>query len=151
MSRHPSSAAIQEAQSLLLKTLGCESEAKRKRRGMPEPKVSEEDARPLATTRGRTLLHQVSRRVDKLLRGRKDQADALLSVIRLGKLGVMPGHLPVLPSARTLYRICKRGRVTSRAEAALVESVLRNTELVCQLGTHAQALGNALDAWQRHS
>ena len=147
MPRPPSSAAIREAQSLLLKSVGYESAASRRKRGLSAPSISEAEARPLANGEGLTLLRQVSRRVDGFLRDRKDQADALLSVIRLREFGVMPKHLPVLPSARTLQRVSNRGRVASRAEASLVESVLRNAELAYHLGENAEALGIALDAW----
>jgi hypothetical protein len=94
------------------------------------------------------LLRQVSRRVDTMLKNRKDQSDALLSLVKMLEFGVHPKHLPVLPSARALVRICSRGQVVSRAEQALVQSVLRNSDLVCHLGQNAEALGQALDAWQ---
>ena len=148
MPRHPSATAIREARSLLLKAMSYESEAKRKKRALPEPIVGDEEAMPLATGEGLKLLRQVARRVDWFLREQKDQADALLTVIRLRESGVLPEHLPVLPSARTLLRICTRGRVTSRKEAALVIRVLHNEELACYLGENAEALGKALDAWQ---
>jgi hypothetical protein len=147
MPRQPSSAAIREAQSLLLKTLGYESEQKRRRHGLPPPVVTESEASKLASGEGLKLLRQVGRRVDGFLKERKDQSDALLSVIRLRELGVLPKHLPVLPSARMLVRVCNRGRAASAREATLVLRVLKNPELVGLLGENAEVLGRALDEW----
>jgi hypothetical protein len=152
MPRHPSSAAIREAQSLLLKTLGYESEQKRRRHGLSPPVVTEAEASKLASGEGLKLLRQVGRRVDGFLKERRDQSDALLSVVRLREFGVLPKHLPVLPSARMLVRVCDRGRAASAREAALVEAalvlrVLKNPELVGLLGENAEVLGRALDGW----
>jgi hypothetical protein len=147
MPRQHSSAAIREAQSLLLKTLGYESEQKRRRHGFPPPVVTEAEASKLASGEGLKLLRQVGRRVDGFLRERKDQSDALLSVVRLREFGVLPKHLPVLPSARMLVRVCSRGSAASAKEANLVLRVLKNPELVGLLSENAEVLGRALDGW----
>ena len=60
---------------------------------------------------------------------------------------MLPKHLPVLPTARKLARICERGRVISHTEASLLLSVLKNSDLVMLLGPNAELVGQVLDTW----
>ena len=149
MPRQPSQRSLDVARSLLQKSLNHEFTRKRQNKPPPLRQTSAEDLRPIATQDGLRLLRQISRRIDKDLKRRKDQVSALLAVIHFRKAGVLWEHLPVLPSARQLVQIVDARRITSKAHARLVLDVLQNNELATLLGAHSEALASAHDTWHQ--
>jgi len=149
MPRQPSQHSLDVARSLLQKSLNHEFTRKRQNRPPPLRHSPSVDLRPIATQEGLRLLRQISRRIDKDLKGRNDQVSALLAVIHFSRAGVLWEHLPVLPSARLLARIVDTGHIESKAHAKLVIDVLRSDELVSLVGDYSEALASAHDIWQR--
>ena len=149
MPRPPSLRSIDVARSLLQKSLNHEFTRKRQNKPPPLRNTSIRDFGPIATRAGLQLLRQISRRIDRDLKGRKDQVSALLAIVHFTKAGVLWEHLPVVPGARYLAAIVRTGRIESNAQASLVMDVIRNNELVCLLGTHSEALASAYDAWHQ--
>lgn len=153
MPRAPSLRSFELARSLLQKSLNHEFTRKRQNKPPPLRHSSAEDLGPIATIAGLRLLRQISRRIDRDLKGRKDQVSALLAIIHFTEAGVRWEHLPVIPAARHLAAVERTGRIASNAQAKLVIDVLRNNDLVSQLGVHSEALASAYDVWHqaRHS
>jgi hypothetical protein len=76
MPRQPSQHSLGVAKSLLQKSLNHEFTRKKRNKPPPLRQASTADLRPIATQEGLQLLRQISRRIDKDLKGRKDQVSA---------------------------------------------------------------------------
>jgi hypothetical protein len=108
-----------------------------------------EYAAQLARQSDRATLLGLAREVDQWLREIHEPSDALLLVAKMRSGGVRDSELPVLASARRLQTVTKRGSISSKWEAELVQSTLANTELAKLLGHRAIELGSVLEKWRK--
>ena len=139
-----------ECKSLALKVHAYVSEASlqghstnRDLHGLPEY------AAELAELNDRTTLLALGREVDRWLREVHEPSEALLLIARMRSRGVRERELPVLAPAKRLWAVVTRGSISSKPEAALVQSILANEELAKVLGARSIELNAALAKWRK--